>query len=714
MTEAGRSPNRLIHEVSPYLLQHAYNPVDWYPWGPEALERARREDKPILLSVGYSSCHWCHVMERESFSDPETAALMNQHFVCIKVDREERPDIDQVYQTVCQLVTRSGGWPLTVFLTPDLRPFFVGTYFPPEDRYGRPGFRRLVATLAEAWRSRRQEVEQVASQCIVVLKQVEIPPPSGEEGLPDRSLLQQAAEACAARFDRRHGGFGGAPKFPGAPTLDFLLRYGAARGGEPYVEMVAFTLRKMAEGGIYDQIGGGFHRYAVDPAWAIPHFEKMLYDNALLPPLYLAVWQITGDDFYAQIARETLAYVEREMTHPLGGFYTAQDADSEGVEGKYYVWTPAEVREVLGPELGELLCRHLGVTPAGNFEGGATVLHVAASARELAELTGRPEAEVAAALAEGKARLLAARARRVPPGRDEKILTGWNGLMISAFARAARILDEPHYAAVARRAADFVLTELVTGGPPGAGGRLLRRWKDGKAGIEAFLEDYAHLIAGLIDLYEATFAEAYLAAAIRLTREALDRFWDPEGGGFFLAPASPDLVHRPKEAFDSAIPADSSVMVMNLLRLYPFTGEERFRAVAEAIFQSYRGQMERYPGGMASLLSALDFYLQGALEVTIVAPADDPEAAQWLRQLGRRYLPNLVLTRITPDRVPGPGGDPVPAQKEAAAPPPALPPAPPIWAGKAAADGRATAYVCRNFACSPPATTWEAIAAHLG
>ncbi|WP_374711666.1 thioredoxin domain-containing protein [Symbiobacterium terraclitae] len=675
-------PNRLIHEASPYLQQHAHNPVDWYPWGSEALERARKEDKPIFLSIGYSSCHWCHVMERESFDDPEIAAIMNQHFVCIKVDREERPDLDDIYQTICQMVTRSGGWPLSVWLTPDQKPFYVGTYFPPTERYGRPGFRQVLMALVRAWREKRSEVEQVAAQWADgIARSDALDVVTGD--LPDRQLITDAARAFAARIDPRHGGFGGAPKFPNTFALELMLRHWKASGDGLYLKLVTLTLRKMAEGGIYDQLGGGFHRYSVDERWAVPHFEKMLYDNAVLPLLYIAAWQAAAEPRFRRVAEETLDYVIREMTHPDGGFYAATDADSEGEEGRFFVWDRQEIVAVLGSDLGELICRHYGVTDRGNFEhSGKTVLHIAEPPEALAQALNLPLQEVEARLAEGRRRLLEAREKRVPPFRDEKVLTAWNGLMISAMARAGRSLRRREYTDTARRAADFLLSHLADGR-----GGLLRRYKDGQAGIPGYLEDYACLAAGLIDLYEATFEERYLNEAIRLTEETLRRFYDGSGSFYLTQSGSEPLIHRPRDLMDASVPAGSAVAAMNLLRLQPYRGDDRFRTTAEEAFRRHRDLMSRAPGGTATMLQALDFYLSSPTEVTLVGGA--PEA--WLEALGRRYEPNLVLTRVDAPRDDAP-----------------------IWAGKAAVGGAPTAYVCRNFACSPPATTWEELAQYLG
>jgi len=672
-----RKPNRLIHEASPYLQQHAYNPVDWYPWGPEALETSQREDKPIFLSIGYSACHWCHVMEHESFSNPEIAAAMNEHFVCIKVDREERPDLDQIYQSICQIVTRSGGWPLSVFLTPDQKPFYVGTYYPPSERFGRPGFKQLVLALARAYTERRNEVVQVSQTWTDAIARSEAPAESAERA-PERGVITEAARAMAARIDEEHGGFGGAPKFPNSFSLEVMLRHCKHTADPQMLDLVTLTLRKMAKGGIYDQLGGGFHRYSVDAHWSVPHFEKMLYDNAALPPLYLAAWQATGDPLFAQIVVQTLDYVLREMTNPDGGFYSTTDADSEGAEGKYFVFDQADVFAAVGPDLGDLMCRHFGVSDQGNFEHtGKTVLHLSEPAGELASSLDLPVSAVEARLAEGRRRMLAYRERRVPPFRDEKILTAWNGLMISALSRAGRCLRNADYTRGAQRSADFVLSHLTD-----EKGGLLRRYRDGNAAIPGYVEDYAYFTAALLDLYEATFDRRYLAAAERYGRDTVRLFYDGAGSFFLTQAGGESLIHRPKDAMDSSTPAGSSVAVMNLLRLIPFTGDDSFREIAEAVFRSYASHMARFPGAMGTLLHALDLYLTSPTEVTLVgdAPAD------WLERLGKLYLPNLVLTRVdAPDE------------------------SVPIWSGKVPVEGKPTAYVCRNFACSPPATSWDAL-----
>ncbi|GIW11249.1 MAG: thioredoxin domain-containing protein [Dehalococcoidia bacterium] len=516
--------NRLQYETSPYLLQHAHNPVDWYPWGEEAFRRAREENKPVLLSIGYAACHWCHVMERESFEDEATAALMNELFINIKVDREERPDVDQVYMTAVQALTGQGGWPLTVFLTPTGEPFYGGTYFPPEDRHGLPAFRRVLRAVAEAYHTRPGEIAAAAHQITAHLReaqQLNAPP----EPL-QHAILDQAIRAVLPTFDQVNGGFGGAPKFPQAMTLELLLRQAARTGEVSLRAMVELTLQRMAAGGIYDQLGGGFHRYAVDAAWQVPHFEKMLYDNALLARLYLAAWLFTGEASFRRVAEETLDYVLREMAAPGGGFCSSQDADSEGEEGKYYLWTLGEILDLLGPEDGRLFAAFYGVTAEGNFEG-KNILHGTGTLEEVAARSGVTPEDLQAVLARGRQRLLAAREQRVKPGRDEKVLTSWNGMLLRALAEAAAALGREDYRTAAEETATFLLETLRPQG------RLLRTFKDGRAHVLGYLEDYAHLIDGLLALYELTFAPCWLAEAEALADAMLDLFWDESLPGFY-------------------------------------------------------------------------------------------------------------------------------------------------------------------------------------
>ncbi|BBL79873.1 thioredoxin domain-containing protein [Rubrobacter xylanophilus] len=669
--------NRLANETSPYLLQHKDNPVDWYPWGEEAFQRARREDKPILLSVGYSSCHWCHVMERESFEDEETARIMNEHFVNVKVDREERPDIDSIYMSALQAMTRSGGWPMTVFLTPEGVPFYAGTYFPPEPRGGMPSFRQVLLTLADAYRNRREEVLRSAES---VRRFLEASTDAGmSRGALREELLDGAAAALLGELDRRFGGFGEAPKFPQPMSLEVLLRHHRRTGDAEALSGVELTLRAMARGGIYDQLGGGFHRYAVDWRWLVPHFEKMLYDNALLSRLYLEAYQVTGNGFYRRIAEETLDYVTREMRSPEGGFYSAEDADSEGEEGKFYVWTPRELREVLGEEDASLAAAYWGVTERGNFEG-RNILHVPREPEEVAREFGLPVEELGRRIHSVRRRLLEARARRVRPGRDEKVLAAWNGLMLRSFAFAARVLRREDYLDVARGNAAFLLEKLLTGE-----GRLLRSYRDGRARVGGYLEDYAMVADGLLALYEATFEARWLHAAVSLTEAMNELFWDGEREAFFDVPADhEELVTRPRDVYDNATPSGTSVAVDVLLRLGLLLGREDYRRRAEAALEGLSGLVERAPAAFGRLLGALDFHLGRPREVVIVGRPGAPDTRALVDALYSVYLPNRVIA--------GGAGD----GEEAALIP--------LLEGRTMLDGRATAYVCEGYVCKSPTT----------
>ncbi len=666
--------NRLANETSPYLLQHKDNPVDWYPWGEEAFEKARREDKPVLLSVGYSSCHWCHVMERESFEDEETARIMNEHFVNVKVDREERPDIDSIYMSALQAMTRSGGWPMTVFLTPEGVPFYAGTYFPPEPRGGMPSFKQVLLTLADAYRNRREEVLRSAESVREFLRAsttAEMPRSALRE-----ELLDRAAAALLGELDRRFGGFGEAPKFPQPMSLEVLLRHHRRTGSPEALSGVEITLRAMARGGIYDQLGGGFHRYAVDWRWLVPHFEKMLYDNALLSRLYLEAYQITGNGLYRRIAEETLDYVARDMRSPEGGFYSAEDADSEGEEGKFYVWTPQELREVLGEEEAALAASYWGVTERGNFEG-RSILHVPREPEEVAREAGLSPEELGRRMDEIRRRLLEARNRRVRPGRDEKVLAAWNGLMLRSFAFASRVLRREDYLRVARENAAFLLENLVSEG------RMLRSYRDGRARISGYLEDYAMVADGLVSLYEATFETRWLREAASLAEAMNELFWDEERGAFFDAPAGhEELVTRPRDVYDNATPSGTSVAVDVLLRLALLLGREDYRRRAGTALEDLSGLMERAPSAFGRLLGALDFYLGRPREVAIIGRPDAPDTRALVDALYSVYLPNRVIAGSA-------GGD-----GEAALIP--------LLEGRTMLDGRATAYVCEGYVCKSP------------
>ncbi len=704
--------NRLIHETSPYLLQHAHNPVDWYPWGPEALARAQAEDRPILLSVGYSACHWCHVMAHESFEDPETAALMNELFVNIKVDREERPDIDAIYMEAVQAMTQHGGWPMTVFLTPDGKPFFGGTYFPPEPRYGMPSFRQVLLAVADAWRNRRRELELAGERIAELLGRSAAAGSSAAALTP--ALLERATQGLLRSHDPVEGGFGAAPKFPQPMNLDFLLQRYAHTGDRAALQAVLLTLRKMAAGGIYDQLGGGFHRYSTDDHWLVPHFEKMLYDNAQLVRTYLHAWQITGDAAFRRIVEETLDYVLREMAAPEGGFYSTQDADSEGQEGKFFLWTPAEIYALLGPEDGRLFCAWYGVTERGNFrEGGpgANILHVVGEPQAAARELGVTAERLAEAVARGRGRLFAARERRVRPGRDEKILAEWNGLMIQAFAEAGAALGRPDYVAIAERAAQFVLeqmaerTEQVTGETadrPGAGAargaaglRLFRTWKDGRAHLNAYLEDYAAVGVGLVAVYQATFALHWLEAALALAEALIARFADAAGGGFFQTSGDHEqLIARRKEFVDNAVPSGNALAAELLLRLGRLLERDDFIGRAATALQPAAEAMGQHPLAFGRLLSALDLYLHPGQEIVVIGERAAADTQRLLSEVWRRYLPYSVLVCAAADD----------AAAQALIP---------LLIGRGPIGGRATAYVCRNRVCHLPVVEPTDLAAQL-
>ena len=682
-----RPANRLAAETSPYLLQHAHNPVDWHPWSPEAFELARREDKPVLLSVGYSACHWCHVMERESFENDEIAALMNQLFVSIKVDREERPDVDQIYMQAVQSMTGRGGWPMTVFLTPDGVPFYGGTYFPPEDRHGMPAFPRLLRSIADAYHSRRGEVLEAGRQLVEAMGQSGRL--TGSTSLLTRDVLVRAYMGLGGEFDERDGGLGQAPKFPQPMTWEAVLRVGRRTADARGLEMLQLTLTRMARGGIYDQLGGGFHRYSVDGQWLVPHFEKMLYDNAQLASLYLHGWLATGDPLYRRVVEETLDYVRREMTHPEGGFHSAQDADSEGVEGKFFVWSPEEIRAVLGdPSLARAALAYWGVDDGPNFEGHS-ILFVPRDPEEVAGTLGITGDELATAIERARALLLAEREQRAHPGLDDKVLASWNGLMLGAFAEAAAVLGRADYLAVAVRNALFLTRHMVRDG------RLLRSWKDGRARITGYLEDYSMVGVGLLALYEATFDRRWLDESRRLADAALGLFWSADLNAFFDTGDDQEaLVVRPRNLFDNAVPSGTSVAIDWLLRLAVILGEERYETIALAALRPMADLMQRYPSGFGRYLCALDFHLGPVAEVALVwRPGEERAVAPLLDTVFGRYQPNRVVVGAAE-------GDPAGAGL-------------PLLAGRGSVGGRPTAYVCRHYACQLPVTEPDALARQL-
>jgi len=678
--------NRLVHETSPYLLQHAHNPVDWYPWGEEALSRAKQEDRPVLLSVGYSSCHWCHVMEKESFENEAIAEIMNLRFINIKVDREERPDLDELYMNAVQVMTGSGGWPMTVFLTPDLIPFHAGTYFPPEDRGGMPGFPKVLAIVSDYYRSHRGEVEKMEAQLKQALRQIVEVVPS-HEALSD-GVLSKAFSALESQFDPIYGGFGNAPKFPSSMALSFLLRYWKSTGSKNALEMVEKTLEKMANGGIYDHLGGGLHRYSVDERWLIPHFEKMLYDNAQLSRSYFEAYQATGKERYRDVGEAILDYVLREMKSPEGGFYSTQDADSEGEEGKFYVWTRDEIKEALDKEKGTPFCAYYGVATEGNFEGGKSVLHVASTLEKVSQLYGMPVAELKKVLAEGRRKLYAEREKRVRPGRDEKILTSWNGLMISGFVDGFKVTEKEQYLNGGKEAARFILRVMRQDGD------LLRVFRGGKSRVKGYSEDYAFFIQALIDLYEATFDTEWLKEAEDLNQRMIYQFWDEKNGGFFFTGKENEpLIARSKNPYDNAIPSANSISVFNLTKLGYLTGEECFKSKAEQVLLLFHNFLEQHPSGFSQMLSGLSFFLNPE-EIGIIGPRNDPKTRAMLKEIYHAYLPNKILSLRDPQESIRGNWVPFLMEKE-------IPEVP-------------TAFVCKGFSCLPPVRDVEELKKVMG
>jgi len=699
--EAPKHTNRLAHESSPYLLQHAHNPVDWYPWGEAAFAKAREEDKPILLSVGYASCHWCHVMAHESFEDEDTARLMNEYFVSVKVDREERPDVDALYMDAVQALTGAGGWPMTVFLTPDGAPFYGGTYFPPRDRYGMPGFPTLLQSIAHLYQTRREDVEKQAAEFRDFYQrrgaqQLQLPEGLTPAQTPvDPGVLTNAMDRLLAQVDAVEGGFGRAPKFPHAMAIDFLLRLQSRAGSPPpagaitlapdprLLPLVELTLDKMAGGGIYDQVGGGFHRYSTDAQWLVPHFEKMLYDNALLSLAYLHAWQVTGNERYQRICEETLNYVLREMTDRAGGFYSTQDADSEGEEGKFYVLTSDEIRAVLGADDATAIEMLWGISAVGNFEG-KNVPHLARAEKDVAAALGIGEPELRSLVASARQRLYDARAKRIAPGKDDKVLAAWNGLMLRSFSEAARVLGRADYRGAALANASFLLEHMMVEGT------LRRSWRQGQARLDAYLEDYAAVLNGLLTTYELTGEERYFVEARRLADEMLARFWDDDAQTFYdTAHDHETLIGRPRELTDGATPSGISLASEGLLRLAALTGEERYRDRAARMLVPLAPAMAQSPSSFSHLLCALDDFIGLFFEIALVGAAAQREA--FARVLCREFLPRAAIAQ-------GDGESPS---------------AVPLLADRAPIHGAAAAYVCQGFVCRQPVTMAEALRAQL-
>ena len=676
-------PNRLAHESSPYLLQHAENPVDWYPWGAEALEKARREDKPIFLSIGYAACHWCHVMAHESFEDAETAAIMNEHFVNIKVDREERPDLDGIYMQAVVAMTGQGGWPMSVFLTPDGKPFYGGTYFPPVSRYHLPAFREILETIARLWRKDRARLLESSEKLSQHLQpQANM---GGGGSLPGEQALEQAAMSLAQAYDWKYGGWGQAPKFPQPMTIEYLLRRGT-RGDKFAIEMADHALHAMARGGMYDVIGGGFARYSVDAEWHTPHFEKMLYDGAQLALAYLHAYKITGKPAFRRVCEETLDFIVREMTHPQGGFYSSLDADSEGEEGKHYVWSPQEVQQAVGDSQdAAFLIAAYGVTEAGNFEG-KNVLQRVLNDEQLAEKFGLPVEEVPAELTRLHALLLAARSQRVRPDTDDKVLVFWNALALAAFAEAGRYLGRPDYTSVAIRNARFLLDNLYREG------RLLRSWREGQAKHNAYLEDYAGLILALLSLYQSDPDPHWYSTALKLAEEMVAHYADPEGGFFDTRDDHEELLFRPKDVQDNATPSGNALAAAVLLQLAAYENRSEWRDLAEAMLTAMQEAMARYPTAFAQWLCAADFAIGPACEVAVLGDSGNPGTKALVDVLWKTYRPRVVAAISA--YPPGPGS-------------------PALLKERPLQNGRPTTYVCQGFVCRQPVNTPEEMLAQL-
>ena len=681
--EAGivNKDNLLRFEQSPYLLQHADNPINWRAWNDESLAKAKREDKPIFLSIGYSSCHWCHVMEHESFEDEEVASLLNRGYVGIKVDREERPDIDNIYMSVCQTLTGSGGWPLTIIMTPDGKPFFAGTYFPKYTAYGRPGLIDILKQVSDLWNNDRESLLEATDRIVDAVKKNYLL--SEPESLPDLTDLDEAFQIFEERYDKTHGGFGSAPKFPTPNNLSLLMRIWYRNREPEALKMVENSLEKMHRGGIFDHLGYGFHRYSTDQRWLVPHFEKMLYDQALLAIAYTEAFQITGKLHFREAAEQIFTYVYRDMTSPEGGFYSAEDADSEGEEGKFYVWSKKEISEILGREIGGKFCNYYGVTEMGNFEGGKSILHTTKSLEEYAFESGSGFEKLKSDFADSRKKLFTAREKRIHPFKDDKILADWNGLMIAALAKGSSAFNEPKYAEAASKAADFILREMTD-----ERGGLLHRYRNGEAGIPGYLDDYSFMTMGLMELYESTFRLDYLKKAIELSDLMLELFGDETGGGlFFTGRDNKDLIIRTKEVYDGAVPSGNSVAALNLLKLGHLTANVKFEEAGMRILASFGEKVKQYPAGFAQFMIAVDYSIGPVKEIVVSGQKERDDTKAFLREIYRRFIPRKVL-------VLNPGGEEGESIQSLV----------PYIEHQGMAAGKPTVYLCENYECNLPAT----------
>lgn len=672
--------NRLINESSPYLLQHAHNSVDWYPWGDAAFARAKKEDKPVFLSIGYSTCHWCHVMEVESFENEQIAEIMNEHFICIKVDREQRPDVDQIYMNAVVMMTGSGGWPLSVFLTPDGKPFYGGTYYPPQDSFGRPGFPRVLLSIAEAWKNKRQDLIDSAGKLSEQLAQPE--GPAGESQLSPE-ILKRAFDYYQNSFDSAHGGFGGAPKFPQPTNLSLLLYYFNRTGEKDALNMVEKTLNEMAKSGMYDQIGGGFHRYSTDQRWLVPHFEKMLYSQALISKVYLQAYQVTKNKQYADVVKDIFNYVLRDMADPKGGFNSAEDADSEGKEGTFYLWDTKQTESLLGKDNAEIFNAYYGITQKGNFEEGKTILNITTSVEQLEKKFQKHSAEIENILESSCAILLDERSKRIRPHRDDKVISAWNGLMISSLAYGGAVLQEQKYITAAERSAEFILDTLHKNN------RLMRYYRQGRVVEKAFLDDYAFMITAMLDLYEATFDTKWLLEAKILSEEMNELFADNKHGGFFLTGNDAEkLITRTKPVYDGAIPSGNSIAALALMKLGRLTMHQPFGDRGAGVVKAFQSQLQQSPAHYPAMLMSLNFLLGPTQEIVIAGNAEQADTKQMLKLIRSNFLPNAVLLLH-------PNGK---AASE-------IETIVPFIANQTAIDGKATAYICENYVCIRPVNT---------